>query len=110
MWKLNNVRIYVEKDSGWYCTPRKGTVELLDTNSSILHTAGRPSFRRDITFVFFGDIDTNILPMIAANTVSLEDDAGSVTTVSIMDFKSERLYDFKLRKIYRCNISLLQVD
>lgn len=110
MWKLNNARIYVEKDSGWYCTPRKGTVELLDTSSSILHTAGRPSYRRDLSFVVFSGFASTILPLVSQDSITLEDDLGTSTTVSILDFKPERLYDYKLREIHRCNITVLQVD
>ncbi len=110
MWKLNETRVYMEKDSGWYCEPRKGTVELLDTSSSILHTAGRPSYRRDLTFVTFSGFSTDVLPLVDDDTVTLEDDLGNTTSVSILNFKPERLYDYKLREIHRCNITVIQVD
>lgn len=108
-WTLDGHRIYVEKDSGWYYTPRKGTVELLDTDYSILHTAGNPSYRRDLTFVVFENFETDILPLAAEATVTLIDDTSTSSNVSILEFKSERLYDYKLRKIYRVNITVIQV-
>lgn len=108
--KINNVRIYVEKDSGWQYRPRKGTVELLDTDYSIIHTAGRPSYSRSITFVVFSGYATDILPVANMTSVNYEDIEGTVTAVSVMDFKSEKLYDYFGRDIYRVSMELLKDD
>lgn len=109
-YKINNTRIYVEKDSGWQYKPRKGTVELLDTNYSIIHTAGRPSYSRSITFVVFSGYANDILPIANMTSVNFEDSAGTVTAVSVMDFKPEKLYDYFNRDIYRVSMELLVDD
>ncbi len=110
MWKLDDTRIYVEKDSGWYCTPRKGTVELLDTEYSIIHTAGRPSYKRDLTFVVFSGYYTEILPKLSVDSVTLLETGGSTTSVSILEMRPERLYDYLGREIFRVDANLIEVD
>lgn len=109
MWTLNGTRIYVEKDSDWQVEPRKGTVELLDTNYSIIHTAGTPSYKRSLTFVVFSGYD-NLLPLIGQDSVTLLDDSGTSTNVTIMSWKAERLYDYKLREIHRINMEVIKAD
>jgi hypothetical protein len=109
-WYLNNTRIYVEEDSGWKADPRKGTIELLDTNYSIIQSAGRPSYERDITFVVFSGYTTNILPIITTASIVLIDDSGTSTDVSIMKLAPTRLYDYSGREVFRVNTTLKQVD
>ncbi len=110
MWSLGNVTIHVDKDSGWQAKPRKGTVELLDTEYSVIHYAGRPSYARSLSFVVFSGYAEEVLPLLTEESVTLVEDSGASTSVTIMDLKGERLYDYKLRDIYRVNVELLQVD
>jgi len=109
-WHLNSVRIYVEEDSGWNAEPRKGTIELLDTNYSIIHDAGRPSYERDLTFVIFSGYAADILPLLTSGIVVLTDDEANETNVSIMTAPATRLYDFEGRIIFRVNANLKVVD
>jgi len=109
-WYLNGIRIYVEEDSSWKADPRKGTIELLDTNYSIIHTAGRPSYDREITFVVFSGYATNILPLVSSGTVTFTDDSATTTDVTIMKAPATRLYDFEGREIFRVSATLKQVD
>jgi len=109
-WYLNGVRIYVEEDSYWQAEPRKGTIELLDTNSSIIHTAGRPSYDREITFVVFSGYGTNILPTLTESSVVFKDDSDTSTNVSVFKLNPTRLYDYEGREIFRVNASLKVVD
>jgi len=109
-WKLGGIRIYVEDDSGWKATPRKGTIELLDTNYSILQTAGRESYRRELNFIVFSGYAVGILPLAVEDSVTLEDDEGNETTVSIMNLTPSRLYDYKDRKVHRVKAELMVVE
>ena len=109
-WKLNGTRVYVEKDSGWISQARKGTIELIDTNSSILQTGGRQSYRRNLQFVVFTGYYNDIVPLEASGTITLEDDWGTVTNVSIMNMSPERLYDYLGRDIHRVKVELMEID
>jgi len=109
-WYLNGVRIYVEEDSGFHAEPRKGTIELLDTEYSIIHTAGRPSYDREITFIVFSGYATSILPLLTEASIVFKDDADVETNVSLMKAPGTRLYDFSGREIFRVNALLKQVD
>ena len=109
-WKLGGIRIYVEDDSGWKPTLRKDTINLLDTTSSILQTAGRESHRRDLQFVVFSGFANNILPLADDITVLFEDDDDLETTVSIMSMSPERLYDYNDRKVHRVKVELMEID
>jgi len=114
MYKLNDVRIFVEKDSGWIVEPRKGTVELLDTDYSILHTAGRKSMTRNISFVVFSGYYTNIVPLVDDSSVTFEDDAGTDWTVTIMKESPERLYNFRDyydgTEVFRVSMDLMRIE
>lgn len=109
-WKLSGIRIYVENDSGWKPIPRKATINLLDTTSSILQTAGRESHRRELQFVVFSGFANNILPLASENSVTLEDDDDVETTVSILNMSPERLYDYHDREVHRIKVELLEID
>lgn len=109
-WRLDGVRVYVEDDSGWKSTPRKGTIELLDTNYSILQTAGRASYRRDLQFVVFSGYAESILPMAALDSVTLEDDDGIETLISVMSLNPTRLYDYHDRLVHRVKAELMVVE
>ena len=109
-WKLGGIRIYVENDSGWKPTPRKATIELLDTMYSILQTSGRESHRRDLQFVVFSGFTNSILPLISEDSITLEDDEAVETDVTILDMSTERLYDYLNRKIHRVKVELLVID
>jgi hypothetical protein len=111
-WKLGGNRIYVEKDSGWIPIPRKGQIDLLDTSYSILHTAGRESLKREITFVVFSGYESNILPLVDDTSVSFEDGDGDTYTVSIMDKPNvSRVYNYRDSfdgtKVYRISMQLM---
>lgn len=113
MWKLGGIRIYVEEDTGWQVEPRKGTVELLDTNYSIVHTAGRKSMMRDITFVVFSGYYSDIVPLIDDTTTTFEDYDGTVDTVTIMGKPSAtRIYNYRDStdgtKVFRVKMNLLK--
>ena len=109
-WKLNGIRVYVEDDSGWNSTPRKGTIELLDTSYSIIQTAGRESYKRELSFVVFSGYVANILPLAVEDSITLEDDDGVITNVSIMGLNATRLYDYDDRKVHRVKLDLLVID
>lgn len=114
MYKLNDKRIYVEKDSGWNVEPRKGTVELLDTDYSILHTAGRKSMTRNITFVVFSGYYSSIVPLVDDSTVTFEDGDGTDWTVTIIKNNPERLYNYRDSfdgtEVYRVSMDLMRVE
>ena len=109
-WKLNGVRVYVEDDSGWISSPRKGTIELLDTNYSIIQTAGRESYKRELSFVVFSGYATSILPLAVEDSITFEDDEGTSTNVSIMNLSATRLYSYHDRKIHRVKADFMVVD
>ena len=109
-WKLGGVRIYVEEDSGWKPTPRKATIELIDTVYSIIQTAGRQSHRRDLQFVVFSGYAASILPLAVEDTITLEDDDGNETDITIMNLTPTRLYDYNGRLIHRVKVELLMDD
>jgi hypothetical protein len=113
-WKLGGHRIYVEKDSDWIIEPRKGTVDELDTNYTHIHTAGRRSQTRKITFVVFSGYGTNIKPLIDDSTTTFEDEEGNIFTVSIMNVPSpERVYNYRdsmdNTEIIRTQMELMEV-
>jgi hypothetical protein len=109
-WRLNGVRIYVEDDSGWQPNPRKGEINLLDTEYTIVHHAGRESHRRELGFVVFSGYYENILPLANMDSISLEDDEGATTDVTVISLTPERLYDYLDRNIHRVKVELLQDD
>lgn len=109
-WYLDSIRIYVEDDSGWIPQPRKGEIDLLDTNYTIIHTAGNRSYRRTITFVVFENYETSILPIAAKASVAFVDDSGTSTDVSVLSFSPERLYDYLGQKIFRVKAELIKDD
>lgn len=108
-WRLNSVRIYVEDDSGWIPTPRKGLINILDSTTTNVHMAGREAHKRSITCVVFSGFYANILPVAALGTVTFEDDAGAETDVTVLDMAPERLYDFHDKKVHRVKIELMEV-
>ena len=107
---LNGVRIYVEEDSSWKTEPRKGTIELLDTEYSIIHTAGRPSYDREITFVVFSGYLASILPTLTIASVNFTDDTPTTTAVTVMKLSPTRLYDYQGREVFRVSATLKEVD
>jgi hypothetical protein len=109
-WKLDGVRIYVEEDSGWKSTARKGEINLLNTNYTIVHTLGRESYRRELQFVVFSGYYESILPIEAKSSVVFEDDDGVTTNVTVINMEPERLYSFHDRKIHRVRVELMQDD
>ena len=109
-WKLNGVRIYVEDDSGWIPTPRKGLINILNSTNTIVHQAGREAHTRSLTFVIFSGYYASILPITALGTVTLEDDSATETDVTVLDMKPERLYDYLDRKIHRVKVELMEIS
>lgn len=90
-WYLGGVRIYVEKDSGWIPKPRIGEINVLDSNQTILHYAGRESHIRQLQFVVFSGYSTQILPMVDGDSYELISDHGSQGNVIIKTMKADRL-------------------
>lgn len=109
-WRLNSVRIYVEDDSGWNPTPRKGLINILNSNNTIVHQAGREAHKRSISFVVFSGYYNSILPITAMGTVVFEDDAGTQTNVTVLSMSAERLYDYHDRKIHRVKVELMEIS
>ena len=109
-WRLNGVRIYVEDDSGWVPTPRKGLINILNSNNTIVHQAGREAHTRSLSFVVFSGYYASILPITAMGTVTLEDDSGTETDITVLDMKSERLYDYHDRKVHKVKIELMEIS
>jgi len=111
-WFLDTVRVYVEKDSGWQTTPRVGEVNVLDSNETIIHCAGRPSYTRDITFVVFSGYFTNILPLATCSVsgIALVSDQGAEGSIVIKNLKPDRLYDrSRTTPVYRVTMSCIKV-
>ena len=105
-WFLDGHRVYVEKDSGWAHDPRIGEVNILDSNQTIIHTAGRPSYTRDITFVVFSGYHANILPITDGALVS---DQGAEGDVVVKSMSAERLQDIKrTTAVFRVTCSLVK--
>jgi hypothetical protein len=91
-WTLGGERIYVEKDSGWQTKPRIGKIEILDSEQTIIHRAGRPSYNRSIQFVVFSGYKDNILPL-CSGVQALVSDQGAEGNVHIESMQAERLRD-----------------
>jgi len=111
-WYIGGKRIYVEKDSGWQTTPRVGEVNVLDSNETILHCAGRPSYNRDITFVVFSGYFNTILPLAACSVsgIALVSDQGAEGNIVIKALKPDRLYDrSRTTPVYRVTMSCIKV-
>jgi len=111
-WTLGGVRIYVEEDTGWLRSRRQAKIEVLDSNKTIVHDAGRPSDRREITFVMFSGYENSVLPLLSGSGVELVSDQGSQGNVIIMGEPSTtRLrainYD---TPVYRVTMELMKDD
>ena len=105
-WTLDGVRIYVEKDSGWEHSPRLGEINILDSNQTIIHDAGRPSYTRNITFVVFSGYHDNILPITDGALVS---DQGAEGDVVVKNCSAERLQDIKrTTAVFRVTMNLIK--
>lgn len=112
-WTLGGQRIYTEKDTGWQTDPRLGEIDVLDSKETILHCAGRPSYRRTITFVVFSGYHINILPLadclVWSGGLALVSDQGAEGLVQIKSFKSERLFDIsRTTPVFRITCELIQ--
>lgn len=77
-WYYGGVRIYVEEDTGAKRSRRQAMIEILDSASTIIHDSGRPSDRRELTFVVFSGYDANILPLCNGSGHELISDEGSL--------------------------------
>lgn len=105
-WYLDGHRIYVEKDSGWAHAPRIGEINILDSSQTIIHTAGRPSYTRDIVFVIFSGYHASILPITDGALVS---DQGAEGDVVVKGCDAERLQDIKrTTAVFRVTMSLVK--
>ena len=105
-WTLDAVRIYVEKDSGWAHDPRIGEINILDSSQTIIHTAGRPSYTRDITFVVFSGYHASIIPITDGALVS---DQGAEGDVIVKSCSAERLQDIKrTAAVFRVTMALVK--
>lgn len=105
-WTLDGVRIYVEKDSGWDHAPRIGEINILDSSQTIIHTAGRPSYTRDIVFVVFSGYHASVLPITDGALVS---DQGAEGDVVVKSCSAERLQDIKrTAAVFRVTMSLVK--
>ena len=105
-WTLAGQRIYVEQDTAWQHTPRIGEVNVLDSEETILHYAGRPSYTRQIVFVVFSGYGTNILPITSGILVSDQCNEGQVVVKSC---KGTRLFDTsRTTSVVRVTMELLK--
>lgn len=105
-WFLDGVRVYVEKDSGWDHDPRIGEINILDSSQTIIHTAGRPSYTRDIVFVVFSGYHASILPITGGALVS---DQGAEGDVIVKSCGAERLQDIKrATAVFRVTMALVK--
>jgi len=110
-WFINAHRIYVEKDTGWQCQPRIGEIDVLDSIKTIIHTAGRPSYRRNITAVVFSGYAANILPLANGSGYPLLSDQGNEGNVVIKNLKGERLFDTsRTTPVIRFTMELIKDD
>lgn len=112
-WTLGGIRIYTEKDTGWQAEPRIGEIDVLDSNETILHCAGRPSYRRTITFVVFSGYHANIIPLasclVYSGGVALISDQGAEGLVQIKSLKADRLFDTsRTTPVFRVTCELIQ--
>lgn len=111
-WYLNSERIYVEEDSGWKVERRNSEIDILDSNKTIIHDAGRKSYTRDITFVVFSGYENRILPIIDnASGISLTSDQGAQGNVYVHRFEPKRLQDVSRdTPVYRITMELTKDD
>ena len=108
-WTLNGVRVYVEKDTDWQLTPRIGEVNVLDSNQTIIHCAGRPSYTRSLTFVVFSGYQANILTLPLCSGIPLVSDQGAQGDVIIKSLKADRLLDIsRTTAVYRITCELIK--
>jgi len=109
-WYLGGVRIYVEKDSGWKVQPRRGEINVLDSNETIIHCAGRPSYTRNLTFVVVSGYENNILPLAdVCSGVELCTDHGSAGNVTIKSISADRLQAINHpNPVYRVTIECIK--
>lgn len=102
-WTLNGVRIYVEDDTDWQWTPRIGEIDVLDSTQTIMHHAGRPSYKRTLQFVIFSGYHANILSLPSGIAIPLVSDLGAQGDVTIKSIKAKRLLDTsRTTGVYRC--------
>jgi hypothetical protein len=111
-WYLNGERIYVEQDTGWKVERRSSEIDILDSNKTIIHDAGRKSYKRDITFVVFSGYSSRILPIINnASGISLTSDQGAQGDIYIHNFEAERLQDISRNTpVYRVTMEITKDD
>ncbi len=111
-WYLGGVRIYVEEDSGLLRNRRQAMIEVIDSQSTIIHDSGRPSDRREITFVVFSGYEANVLPLINGSGHELISDQGSEGNwVIVGDPSPERLYAINYdTPVYRVTMELMKDD
>jgi len=76
-WTYGGVRIYVEEDTGILRGRRQARIEVLDSTQTAVHDAGRPSDRRELTFVMFSGYENNFLPLANGSGHALVSDEGS---------------------------------
>jgi len=109
-WFIESVRIYVEEDSGLLTTPRIGKIDVLDSNQTILHHAGRPSYTRTLTFVVFSGYHAAVLPLAdgAAKTLTSYDETNEGDYI-ITSLKGKRLQDIsRTTRVFRITMDLVK--
>jgi len=108
-WTLDGVRIFVEKDTDWQTEPRLGENDVLDSTQTQLHYAGRPSYRRTLTFVVFSGYQANILPLADGVVKALVSDISAQGDVVVMSFKADRILDTSRdTAVYRVTAELVK--
>lgn len=109
-WYIHGQRIYVEKDTGWQASPRRGEIDVLDSTQTLIHCAGRPSYKRTLTFVLFSGYHANILPLAdICSGIPLISDQGAEGDVYIMNLKADRIFDTsRTTPVFRITAELLK--
>lgn len=106
-WTIAGKRIFVEKDTGWQTQPRQGKIDVLDSNQTIIHGAGRPSYTRTLVFIVFSGYEADILPLADNTAKALISDQGAQGDVIITNLRGDRLQDIKrTTPVYRITMEI----
>ncbi len=92
-WYIDGKRVYVTSDTGWQVVPRQGDINILNSSQTIVHFAGRESYKRALVFVVFSGYAANILTLPVDSAVPLISDQGAEGDVVIRSIKSKRMTD-----------------
>jgi hypothetical protein len=105
-WYFASYRVAVERDSEDYPDIKLGFVDILDTDTTNIHSIGTGSYRRDLTFVIFSGY-AGLAPALVSGYWGLTSDQGVEGTYQVLSYNAQRLqalnYD---TDVYRVTVKL----